>query len=176
MPILGAELELSRCPHCRVDKPSLSVVGVNLVTTDYNGNNKRMWKNYKCRRCGGIVTAWATDDGKMTHGIYPDAPSINESIPSPARDYIRQAMDTLHSPAGSVMLSASAVDAMLKAKGYKEGTLYSRINKAAEDHIITTGMAEWAHAVRLDANDQRHADEDSPLPDPDNAKRSVCIA
>jgi hypothetical protein len=39
------------------------------------------------------------------------------------------------------MLSASAVDAMLKVKGYKSGSLYSRIDKAAEDHMITSEMA-----------------------------------
>jgi hypothetical protein len=71
------------------------------------------------------------------------------------------------------MLSASAVDAMLKAKLYKEGSLYSRINKAAENHLITQEMAQWAHSVRLDANDQRHADEEVSLPTSDDAKRSI---
>jgi len=34
-------------------------------------------------------------------------------------------------------------------------------------------MAQWAHDVRLDANEQRHADDDSPLPTPDDAKRVI---
>ncbi len=34
-------------------------------------------------------------------------------------------------------------------------------------------MARWAHDVRLDANDQRHADESGPLPEPADAKRAV---
>jgi hypothetical protein len=65
---------------------------------------------------------------------------------------------------------------MLKAKGYKEGSLYSRINKAAEDNLITKEMAEWAHEVRLDANDQRHSDDAAPLPGVDDAKRSIRFA
>ncbi|MHB0967145.1 MAG: DUF4145 domain-containing protein [Bellilinea sp.] len=105
--------------------------------------------------------------------IYPYATVVDESIPEPARTYLNQAIDSLHSPAGSVMLTASAVDAMLKAKSYKEGSLYSRINKAAENHLITQEMAEWAHSVRLDANDQRHADEKVSLPTSDDAKRSI---
>ncbi len=65
---------------------------------------------------------------------------------------------------------------MLKAKGYTEGTLNMRINKAAEDHLITAEMARWAHQVRLDANEPRHADEAAPLPSNEDAKRSCEFA
>jgi hypothetical protein len=74
------------------------------------------------------------------------------------------------------MLAASAVDAMLKGNGYTEGTLYARIEKAAEDHLITAEMAKWAHEVRFDANDPRHADENAPLPDEAAAKKAVEFA
>jgi hypothetical protein len=73
------------------------------------------------------------------------------------------------------MLTASSVDAMLKSKGYVDGSLYSRIDKAAVDHLITEGMAEWAHQVRLDANDERHADHDAPLPTEADARRSIAF-
>jgi hypothetical protein len=55
------------------------------------------------------------------------------------------------------MLAASAVDAMLKHKNYTVGSLKDRIDKAAKDHLITSEMAAWAHEIRLDANDERHA-------------------
>ncbi len=84
-----------------------------------------------------------------------------------------QAIDSLHAPAGAVMLAASSVDAMLKAKGYKDGSLNDRIRKAAADHLITAEMAEWAHEVRLDSNEQRHADEDAPFPSESDARRTV---
>ncbi len=71
------------------------------------------------------------------------------------------------------MLAASAVDAMLKDKGYQDGSLYSRIEKAASDHLITADMAEWAHEVRLDANDQRHADTEAAIPSGEDAKRVI---
>jgi hypothetical protein len=74
------------------------------------------------------------------------------------------------------MLTASAVDAMLKHKGYKDGTLNSRINAAAENHLITSEMAEWAHEVRLEANDQRHADELAALPVQADAQRVLEFA
>lgn len=71
------------------------------------------------------------------------------------------------------MLAASAVDAMLKAKNYTEGSLYARIDKAAADHVITDDMGQWAHEVRLDANDQRHPDEDASLPSREGARKSI---
>jgi hypothetical protein len=71
------------------------------------------------------------------------------------------------------MLAASAVDAMLKAKSLSDGSLYARINQAAQAHLITDDMAEWAHAVRLDANEQRHADENSVHHTTETATRAV---
>jgi len=108
--------------------------------------------------------------------IFPEPHSLDELIPERPRAYLQQAIESLHSPAGAVMLAASSVDSMLKLKGYKEGSLYSRIEKAAKDHLITTDMGKWAHNVRLDANDQRHADDNAPLPSVEDAKRCVDFA
>ncbi len=71
------------------------------------------------------------------------------------------------------MLAASAVDAMLKDKGFKQGSLHGRINDAAKQHLITEEMAAWAHEVRLDANDERHADEEADMPSTDDAERVI---
>ncbi len=64
----------------------------------------------------------------------------------------------------------------LKAKGLREGSLYSRVDQAAKEHLLAEDMARWAHQVRLDANAQRHADENAPLPTPDDAKRCLDFA
>ncbi len=74
------------------------------------------------------------------------------------------------------MLAASAVDAMLKEKGLLKGSLNDRIEKASKDGLITADMAKWAHEVRLDANDQRHADEEAILPTTEDAMRSIEFA
>jgi hypothetical protein len=102
--------------------------------------------------------------------------SISKEIPEKPREFLRQAQESLAQAAGSLMLSASAVDSMLKAKGYKAGTLYARIKQATEDRLITEDMEKWAHQVRLDANDQRHSDEDAPLPTEQDAERSLRFA
>ena len=74
------------------------------------------------------------------------------------------------------MLCASAVDAILKGHGLKDGSLYDRIDKAKDQGLITDGMAKWAHQVRLDANDQRHADDAAPLPSQKDAELCLSFA
>ena len=73
-------------------------------------------------------------------------------------------------------MAASAVDAMLKDKGYTEGGVFARINQAKEDGILTAGMAEWANHVRLEANRPRHADADDPHVSVDEAKACLDFA
>ena len=155
-----------------MDNPNL-VHRAQCQTVAHDGGNDRMWYFYGCGRCGGIVTASAVRPSAPILEIFPETNSVNEEIPSPAREYLSQAYDTIHAPAGSIMLSASAVDAMLKEKEYNDGSLFSRINQAVTDHLITEGMAEWAHRVRLDPNSKRPADQKVELPTPEDAQQTL---
>jgi hypothetical protein len=74
------------------------------------------------------------------------------------------------------MLAASAVDSMLKEKGLLNDTLNARIKQAADTHLITRDMAAWAHDVRLDANEPRHADTKRPHHTLESAERAVEFA
>ena len=145
----------------------------DFITTTHSGKNKRFWRVYSCARCGGVITASSYEENGVIREIHPSGSEVDDNIPSPARDYLKQALNSLHSPSGSVMLCASSVDAMLKVKGYTEGSLYSRVDKAKDEHLITEDMAKWAHEVRLDANDQRHGDKNAPLPTEADAQKCV---
>jgi len=170
---LNPLLELDRCPHCGVASPLLSGLS-DLETQDRRvGVRKMQWRIYGCSRCGGLVTATAPAWGAPVEEYFPQARGADPELPPRAREYLQQALDSLHSPAGSVMLAAAAVDAMLKAHNLSSGTLNQRINEAAARHLITKEMAEWAHDVRLDANDQRHADDAAALPSIADARRCV---
>lgn len=136
----------------------------------------RTWSIYVCGGCGGVVTAWANQHNTEVAEHFPRAHQVDENIPERPRAFLQQANESLHAPAGAVMLAASAIDSMLKLKGYPDGSLYSRIEKAASEHIITSDMAAWAHEVRLDANDQRHADEAAALPTEADANRVIDFA
>lgn len=176
MPTLSANLDISRCPHCSIDRPNLTSMTALLETRDHKAEGRRVWHVYNCARCGGVVVASAMQSGAEILEMHPTPPAIAEALPPLAKSYLEQAVNSLHAPAGAVMLAASCVDAMLKAKEYRSGSLYERINKAAEDRLITREMAQWAHDIRLDANDQRHVDEQAVLPDAANARKCVDFA
>lgn len=108
--------------------------------------------------------------------IFPSPKIAHEDIPDSPRRFLQQAYETLHAPDAAAMLAGSAVDGMLKAKGYSEGSLYARIDKALADNILTKGMADWAHSVRLGSNRPRHADAENPHVSPAEAQRSVDFA
>jgi hypothetical protein len=124
-----------------------------------------------------LCAASSSDPSHIVTAQYPKSEALDHSaIPSRALEYLNQAIESIHSPAASVVVAASAVDALLKAKGYNNGNLYSRINQAVNDHVITKEMGEWAHEVRLDANDQRHVDDSAPLPTGPDAQRVIDFA
>lgn len=169
---VAEQLRAERCPFCNVDRPNLEKIW-ETYTENSEKEKKRFWRFYKCARCGGVVTATAKAPGQYANAIFPFQEAAAKELPKKAHTYLEQSIQSIHAPAGAVMLAACSVDAMLKDKGYTEGSLYKRIEKAAADHLITEAMAKWAHQVRLDANDQRHADEEASFPTEEDAKRSI---
>lgn len=172
MPNLSPQLSLERCPHCSVANPNLAQLN-RFETKNHEGRNLRRWVVYECGNCGGLVTASAPQFGQPIQEFFPSSAEVHEDIPDRAKAYLAQAVASIHAPAGAVMLAASSVDAMLKEKGYSTGSLYTRIQSAVDDNLLTTEMAAWAHEVRLDANDQRHADDAATLPTGEDAKRVI---
>jgi len=179
----GATLQLDRCPHCNIAKPALNRL-TGYETTDNRGDAPRFWQIYQCSICGGITMAVApvvvSEGGRSVpleiSEIWPAPQTVHASIPDRAKTFLDQAIASIHAPAGAVMLTACAVDSMLKEKGLKEGSLFKRIDEAAASHLITAEMAAWAHEVRLDANDQRHTDESGALPAEADAKKAIDFA
>jgi Domain of unknown function (DUF4145) len=157
-------LPLDRCPRCGISKPLLSYQH----QLEFKNPKQRFWNLYSCSNCAGLIIGELVGD--RVKNIQPNVRNVATEIPGKARELLRQARNSLAQPAGSIMLSASTVDAMLKAKGLKKGTLYSRIEMAAKQGVITVDMKTWAHQVRLDANDQRHADDDASLPTEEDAR------
>ncbi|MBF8766706.1 DUF4145 domain-containing protein [Pseudomonas putida] len=169
-------IHLERCPHCSVAKPNL-VSMTRFQTQNASGRIRRIWACYFCKTCGGVLLTAAFPDGKSQYteiiDMWPTPTAVDAAVPGRAKQYLEQAISSVHAPSGAVMLAASSVDAMLKEKGLKQGNLYGRINEAAKQHLITEEMATWAHEVRLDANDERHADEEAELPSTGDAERVI---
>jgi Domain of unknown function (DUF4145) len=169
---LNSNLALQRCPHCSTANPTISfrahVVSKpgKAVHIAAAGGMNVIWSVYVCESCAGLVAAAGLHPqtipsltlGLAAKWVVPTIQSVSPDIPPQAARYLAQARETLSSPDSSVMTSASAVDAMLKGRNYMSGTLYSRIKQAETDGVLTKDMAQWAHDIRLDANDERHAD------------------
>lgn len=169
---LEGSLKIDRCPHCSIYKPHLNQVFTTQTSAD-NGTNQRKWAIYHCSQCGGLTTACAGATSNVVHLIFPVVETVDNSVPDRPREYLKQAIETTFAPAGSLMLCASSVDAMLKEKGFEDGSLYKRIKSAIDSHILTEDMGEWAHKVRLDANDQRHSDYQKSLPTIQDAENCI---
>lgn len=175
------KLTLDRCPHCSVAKPNLVKQSV-FDTRSYDSHVARRWGAFYCTSCGGVVIAGAKKNAStgqyLVMEIYPKPRGVDSSLPDKVGSLLSQANDSLHAPAGAVMLAASAVDAMLKIKGYENDkkSLKQRIDAAANDNLITGDMKLWAHDIRLGANEQRHADKDADLPSQEEARRVIDFA
>lgn len=170
-------LELKKCPHCGVTTPALERKYEGYFKGIAAGSRTRDWSVYFCRSCGGLVAAAGVHGtGGSIDEIIPSPKVIDVAVPERPRRYLQEAIDTLHAPSASIMVAASAVDAMLKDRGLTSGSLNSRIDRAAQDHMITPAMAEWAHDVRLDANDERHADDNAGPPNQSDAQRCLDFA
>ncbi len=180
---VAGHLTLDRCPHCATAHPTVVLRHSFTVTPRRAGalqavaGHSLQWGVYTCESCGGLVAAAIpTDqhnDARMSSAcwVVPAPRASRDDLPPRVQSFLKQAEETMSSPSAAVLMCASAVDAMLKARGYKEGSLYKRIEKTVADNILTADMAAWAHDVRLDANGERHADEDAPMPTEADARR-----
>lgn len=183
--------DLDRCPQCGTAKPTLKLRASVFSRYDIaEGNQIPGWAIYQCTSCKNAVMFESANipfavnidhlSGAINHQyrVYTESvlPQRNHDFadwPERAANYMRQAVDVVHAPDAAVMLAGSAVDALLKAKGYEDGSVYARIEKAADDSVLTEAMSDWAHAVRLAANNPRHADLNAPHASPEEAKATI---
>jgi len=176
----GINLSLPRCPHCGIARPHLLVRGNIEYIPGPDNSPGRMWATYRCTACGQLVLARGFYNQPANNGpvdsVYPDIRTAANELPEIARKFLQQAYETLHAPDAAAVMAGSAVDAMLKDKGLVEGTLYQRIDKAVNDHLLTKEMGDWAHWVRLGSNRPRHADKDTPHVSQAEAMQSVEFA
>ena len=188
---MGPLLEgLARCPNFRIAVPHLSQRYIAAVTKR-KATLIPVWGAYECSSCNFLVTAmcmmdWAkatqnlqaylNQDRPEARAVYPTPMAVDDDLPERPKRYLEQAINALNAPDGAVMLAGSAVDAMLKLKGYNDGSVYVRINQAVERGELTKDMSEWAHSVRLEANKPRHADLDEAHATEEGAKQSIEFA
>lgn len=172
---------VANCPHCGVNAPVLARVWTSSHQVPRaDGQPASVWGAYRCTTCGHVVTAKGTPGDPVANSIivayFPAVWAPDDALPESVANYLRQARNTLANPDASVVMSAAAIDAILKDNKLSDGSLYTRIEKAVQEGLLTKRMAEWAHRVRLDANNPRHADAKSPHMSQDDARRAFDFA
>jgi hypothetical protein len=181
---------IERCPQCGVATPLLKKLHrctKHYAESDYCGL-EYWYFTTSCSRCSHHVLFYGScskqdvereNDEPVSLDIersFPSLEKVAEELPSMAAKFFQQAIESKHAPDGALMLAASAIDSMLKDKGFKEGSLYSRINSAKVAGLLTAEMEAWAHEIRLSANEPRHADDEFEGATKDDAEQSIAFA
>lgn len=100
-------------------------------------------------------------------GIYPK-PTVSrapDDVPTKIAATYIEACDNKHTRhfETSAILARKVIDLatkIVRGDAANSETLYQRIDALRDEGVITGAMADWAHAVRLDANGPTHSDED----------------
>lgn len=183
---------VARCPRCNVSFPSFRILGkFNQVSLEKQGQSGWHYYSglYKCTTCDRCVVAESVDTSSGTSSqilvehLLPLPDSIDPLIDGKSFQFLSDALASLNAPTASIMASCSAIDAMLKDRGIgrrnddgKERSLHGRLKDAVSEGVLTQEMADWGHRIRLDANDQRHADEEAELPTSKKASEILDLA
>ncbi len=172
---------VSRCPCCNVANPQLP----NLWNSGdpipaSKGYPRSRWSVYSCTTCGQLMMAKGQPDVGVSNPliveVIPAPKTPHGDLPTVAREFLKQAYETIHAPDAAAVMAGSAVDAMLKELGFEKGSLYDRIDEAVAGHVLTEAMGDWAHEVRLGSNRPRHADKEKPHVTKQEAEQSVEFA
>lgn len=175
-------ITLDVCPY-----PSCSVRGVafNCLTevpgAAHHGPRRPYFKQVlsTCGMCGGAVvmiveaTTVHLPFSSMHNGEWIENYKIRAVYPTPRvlgcpsdlppgveaafMDGQRALQNEIYTPAA--VMFRKALEVAVKGLGGKGRNLHDRIQSLASDPGITPAMLDWAHTVRLDANDGVHDDE-----------------
>ena len=71
------ELDVNRCPHCKIASPRLVMVWQHR-TSAHSGGDKKFWTAYQCASCGGVVLTCATGESPgAIHASYPSTLEVS---------------------------------------------------------------------------------------------------
>jgi len=185
----GSELDVWRltCAFCG-EKGHFSMV-FHAEKKKPNSTKCLNFDVYKCTNCAGFVhVLWSAGEflqGPGMRGLYSyqvlpwplaGKPEPSKNLPEGMKRFWVQAHDSLRAEnwdAANVM-ARSALQFVVRERGAKEAKLRDQIDDLAAQGILHPLMREWAHEVRLLANESAHPDAPTPLePVPQDAKDIV---
>ena len=173
------------CPHCSAENTTFLMRGAYSISPNgavgQSGNVHRLF--LECPRCHGAVVlhgatsavlisnAFTGDLAKILAGItmFPSRVPIDVpgNVPNEVARVFRQGADNRRrrNLDAAAMAYRKAIDVATKLLCTKydvkiEGDLNGRIERLKAAEKLTSELAGWAHAVRLDGNDGAHETEE----------------
>ncbi|TQV80341.1 DUF4145 domain-containing protein [Denitrobaculum tricleocarpae] len=158
------------CPHCGTKSIALDVVYSDYRERPVRSGYKKVQHLYlRCPECdyGSFAVILkdlkAASEGRShTYHFSPrqPQPNIPAHLPEAVRSAFSQGCEILQaSPNGSVALFRRALELGLnRMLGKSKDRLVKKIDKAAENSLVTPDLAEWAHGIRLEGNEALHDD------------------
>jgi hypothetical protein len=161
------------CPFCS-EKGHFSLAH-HAEKKKANTNYKRLnFDLYQCHNCVGYVQVlwssngsppnWAWYDYRVLPSPLQGKPEPSQNWPDGMKRFWIQAHDSLRNEnwdAANVM-ARSALQFVVRERGAQKGNLKEQIDNLAVNGTLNPMMREWAHEVRLLANESAHPD--APMP------------
>lgn len=175
--IRGDKMEAWRltCPFCG-EKGKFSLEN-HAEKRKPNSSKRLNFDLYKCHNCAGYVhVLWSA--GEFAHGMYglynfkvlpwplSGKPEPSPNWPDGMTRFWVQAKDSFGSEnwdAANVM-ARSALQFVVREKGAKKGSLKEQIDDLGAKGVLHPLMQDWAHEVRLLANESAHPEAPAPPP------------
>ena len=187
----GNELEVWRltCPFC-YEKGNFSLA-FHEVKKKPNSSKRLNFDVYQCRNCMGFLHVfWSAGEFSFSgHGLYnfhvlpwplKAKPEPSENWPEGMKRFWIQAHDSLTNENWDAanLMARSALQFVVREKEAIDGKLFAQINDLATKGVLHPLMKDWAHEVRLLANESAHPE--APVPtdvDPQDVRdpRSLCL-
>jgi hypothetical protein len=145
---LGAEIcALSRCPHCSYPVMFVALVANSAAVFAMSGRSThadtRLIADFR------VIATYPEIKPQQAHPTWP--PEIAQ-IFNETRQFLAQGNNSFFVLAGC----RSTLDVVTRELGATAGNLKERIDKLAADGKITAVLKNWAHKLRLDANEALH--------------------
>jgi len=140
-------------------------------------SNKRLnFDVYQCRNCMGFLhVLWSAGEfaSSSSHGLYSyhvlpwplkAKPEPSEDWPDGMKRFWIQAHDSLANENWDAanLMARSALQFVVREKGAVEEKLFAQINDLATKGVLHPLMKDWAHEVRLLANESAHPEAPEP--------------
>lgn len=173
------------CPFCR-EKGNFALAH-HEEKKKPNSAKKLNFDLYRCHNCAGFVQVlWsAAEFTAGMHGLHDyrvlpwplsGKPEPSENWPEGMKRFWIQAHDSVSNEnwdAANVM-ARSALQFVVREKGATKGSLNAQIEELATKGVLHPLMKEWAHEVRLLANESAHPTAPTPpLVSPQDARDIV---